>query len=244
MGVLKNEEDKGGEGDDKPKPLTIEDVQAIVSKTVNRSVTDHIKRALEGDSFTTKMADIVKAALQATKDEDPDGDEPTGGAGDKARGGDGKFAGKLSPEAEARIKAAEKRAEKAEKLALDNEKRAKEAEEKKAWQEERTTLTGALTKAGVRKELMPAAIALLHTEQKRLSRAEDGTLRFKHGDDDHEVDAGIAAFLKTEEGQSYLPPRNAAGSGSTGANRGTGGGTTSGSASDADIGAWLSSPRT
>lgn len=218
--------------DDKPKPLTAEDVQGIVNKTVNRAVTDHLKRAFAGDDFKSAIGEAVKAGLQATKDDAGD-DEP--GAGDKAKPrGEG---GKFSPEYEARIKAAERRAEKAEKLALDTEKRAVDAETKKAWQEERTTLAGALTKAGIRKELMPAAMALLHTEQKRLTRAEDGSLRFKIGDDEHEVDAGVSAFLKTEEGQSYMPPRAAAGSGGTAAGRPGAGGKPE--YSDADLGALL-----
>lgn len=238
----KDDKDKGGEGDDKPKPLTAEDVQAIVSKTVNRTVTDHLKRTFEGESFTTKMGEIVKAALQATKDETTD-DEAAGGAGDKARGGDGKFAGKLPPEVEARIKAAEKRAEKAEKLAQDEADLRKKTVLEKEQLDDRGALGAAFKARGVRDELVEAAVALHYG--KTAARGEDGKLRWREGDDELEVAAGVEKWTKTPAGMAFLPPRQAAGSGNTGGGRTpAGAGTASGSASDADIGAWLSAPRT
>jgi len=204
----------GGAGDDKPDPPDLESlvataVAAALPKVMHGAITAHLKR------LEAKFEDRFSKIEKPTEEEDAD---PGAGAGDdagakKPAGGGG---GKLTPELEARIRAAEKRAEKAEKIAADEKAARETAEATARAREERSALHEALAAAGVPKERLRGATALLYTEDKRVKRTDDGKIHFVVADDDEKpIAEGVAAWLKTPEGLQYAPPRNAGGSGAT-----------------------------
>lgn len=203
----------GGAGD--AKPLTADDVGKLIDerlgKAVNAAVTAQLKRV----DFAKMIGDAVAQAIPPK-----DGDDPPAGGDDKGGKAGG---GKLDPELERRIKAAEKAADDARKLAADEKAKREEAEAKARAQEERTQLHGLLQTAKIRPELLELTVDQLHA--KRLVRDDEGALRWK-GDDGALVDPkdGLAAFLKTPTGLALLPPRDAGGSGAGGGKPPAGGG--------------------
>lgn len=217
---------------DKPKPLTIEDVQAIVSKTVNGTVKDHVKRALATDDFKTLLSESMKSALQATKDEvDEDGDQPPAGDKAKARGEGGKFSG----EVEKRLKQLERDLERSKAETTAERQKREKTELEQAQAADRGALAGALKAKGVREELVEAAVALHYGRSAK--RGDDGKLRWHDGEDELDVEAGVEKWAKTPAGQAFLPPRAAAGSGGTAAGRPGAGGKVE--YTDADLGTLL-----
>lgn len=96
----------------------------------------------------------------------------------------------------------------------EGEKKLREAgEQKSRTDEERATVLAALTEKGVTGPKARAALALLHTEDKRVVRDEDGKIIFRDDDGPADFRKGFEAWINSEEGKHFLPARGAAGSG-------------------------------
>jgi hypothetical protein len=203
------EDDKGGGGDDLEAKIAAA-VAAALPKALNGAITSHLNRV------TAKFEERFKAI-----------EKPPGG-----EGGEGEDGGEVPPkpvvkgapgasglslEVEQRILRAEKRAEKLEReVKEEREKRAAE-ETKRLTNEERGALSKLLGEKKVSPEMIDAALAMLHTEQKRVARGEDGKLSWRGDDDDHVgLGEGVDAFLKTPTGQRFLAPTGSQGGGGSG----------------------------
>ena len=227
----------GGSGDDKDKkPVTAADVQAMidksVGKSVNAAVTTHLKRALGGDDFKASLGevlkstlpDILKGAKPAGGEDDPDdgGDPPD----DKAKGKKGGKGGDdgVPPDVRRRLDQLEKQVKQRDDE-LAKEKAAREAEKKeRETAEEKSALTKALTDSGLAPKRVKAAVALLYGEEKRVIRGEKGQLFFKLEDEDgdeveYSLADGVKRWVASDVGQDFLPAKPVAGSGNTGGER-------------------------
>lgn len=105
---------------------------------------------------------------------------------------------------------------------FSEERSAREREvQTRMQQEEKTALSQALNANGVTGAKLRAAMAILYTEDKRISRDEKGEIGFKvprgSGQNTYEemlpIEAGVVEWLKTDDGKEFAPPRNAHGSG-------------------------------
>ncbi len=220
----------GGGGD--TKPLTAEDV----AKIVNGAVTAHTKR-LEA-SFEKRLAAVEAARSKAAAGDDDEDDDEAGTPPPKkvAKGGEG--AAGLSPEVEKRIRELEKTAKSAVKLAEEERTKRTEAEQRQTRLEERSRLADGLIGVGVQKDMLEPALALLHTEQKRVRRGDDGEVYY-HKDEATAVPLadGLKEWAATPLGQRFLPAKDVGGSGNRGGGKPGAGGKTE--YSDADLGGLL-----
>lgn len=212
------EDDEGG-GDG---AVTMDAVKALVDASVNGAVKAQIKRALGSPEFTSAITAAVKAAVKPAGDDeggsDDEGDEGAGNAPatPRAKGA------AADPAVQAQLAELAK-ANRQLKATLAAEQRARtEAAERGRRDEERQRLTEALIAGGVDKGMVKGAIALLLHEERRVKRAADGTdgtpgaIMFHHADEDHDVDAGVKAWLGTPDGQRYLAPAPVQGTGGRG----------------------------
>lgn len=174
-----------------PKYLTVEDFNRAASARDKR-----LEQRLE------KMLAERAAPKPAPADDDADEPQPAAAQGAAA------------PSSDAAIKRLEKM--------LERERKAREATEatlrdnaaKSARDEERSRLAEQLTAEGITGAKLKAAVALLHTEERRIKRNDQGSIVYV-GDDGDETDlkAGLKSWLSTDDGKSFLPPRGAQGSG-------------------------------
>lgn len=221
------EEQEEGEGEE-PSYMTAEQVNAAITKAFGRFARRQLPKILESSlADTLSKAGIGRAG---EGEEEPEGGE--GGEGGEGEGagavGDGTSAPKraAAPKQPGGAPAAPTPADrKVAKLQREMEalRAEREAERQKALrQEERTSVHEALTGAGVRKEMLgPLATWLLSEESGRMVRRDTGgKLVWAAGadtgaDDVDEVAVkdGLGAWLKTETGKSYLPPRPVGGGG-------------------------------
>jgi hypothetical protein len=83
--------------------------------------------------------------------------------------------------------------------------------------EERTKLKDALVAKGVDPTRARAAVAVLHTEDKRIRRDKDGSIVFEFQRDGYRdqksLKEGVDEWLSTDEGKHYAPARTPGGSG-------------------------------
>jgi hypothetical protein len=99
----------------------------------------------------------------------------------------------------------------------DDERRAREEMELRTRRnEERQHLTAALRASGVSEPMIRTLVPYLHSEAGKVKRGDDGSIVFVHDDEEHPLEKGVAAWLKTEDGKAYLPPVDAGGSGNRG----------------------------
>lgn len=219
--LMNKEGEGGGGGGETPDiaKLVADAVAAALPKALNGAITSHMNRV------TAKFEERFKAIEKPPVDDDEAGGE--GGEGApvvKPKGG----AGGLSPEVEARIRAAEKRAEKAEKTAAEEKTIRERAVAEGRVKEERATLQDALVAAGVQKKMLGPAVAFLYGEQKRIKRltaeGQDDKLVWVDGDEEHSIADGVKAWTKSEDGMGFMPSRDVGGSGGTGGGRGGAGG--------------------
>lgn len=191
-------ENEGGEDDDKKFTERFNRLfHAAMSEREKRSA-DKIKKDLDAqfEAFGGKMLDQFKALIPEPPKPEPQKPEP----------------GKLPPEIEGRIKAAEKAAEKAAQAAAEEKAKREQAEQRARITEERQLLQAELAEAKVRPGVVGMAMNHLHA---RIVRDEGGAVRWK-GEDGELVDvkAGIKGYLETDEGRELLPARPAGGAGS------------------------------
>jgi len=198
----------GGTTDDEPKPLTHEAVHSAIGDRLKRYESKQEERF---KSFEQKLAvlDSLPALLEQLK---------AGGApAPTAQGaqGDGTKPPKENDEArQARIESEKLR----KRLDEIEAQRQAEREQIKA-QEERTALQAALTSAGIADARQQrAAMAILYTEEKRVTRNADGEIMFKtvdkYGDPvDRPLADGVKEWADSDDGKAFLPPKDARGSG-------------------------------
>jgi hypothetical protein len=115
------------------------------------------------------------------------------------------------------LKRLRKRLEASEKEREAEKKAREEQSAKSALAEERAKLGDALTAANVDSKWHRAAMALLHTEDKRVRRNAEGKVIFLDDDgDEMELGAGLKHWLTTDDGKKFVPARGASGSGAVG----------------------------
>jgi hypothetical protein len=198
--------DKGAEGESQgPKYMTAEEFNRAQSSREKR-LREQIKKDL---AEMLAKSPAPKAAEADDGDEGEDEGKPAEGAkGDK-------------PQAPADATAAElkrlrKRLEASEREREAEKKAREEQAAKAARDEERSKLSEALVAAGADAKRVRAAVALLHTEDRKVRRNAEGRIVFlADEDDEQDLPAGVKAWLGTDEGKAFLPTRGAEGSGST-----------------------------
>jgi hypothetical protein len=195
------------ETNDKPAPLTREDVERMAAEIANRAAADHGKRLQAKYEKQLEEERSKRETLQAQLDELRTPKEEPEGKGKKEPKEDAR-----AKEFEARMAAIEKERA-AERTALaDKERKAQEAEE-------RSVALDALKDIGVTGAPAQAAHLLLKTEGK-IARDEDGKLVFvvpKDGYTDRlSIADGVKEWAGTEAGKAFLPPKGVSGSGNKG----------------------------
>lgn len=156
-----------------------------------------------------------KFAALAPKPKDDDDDEPAEQQGTTTQTPAGQTAGgqAAAPSNDKEIRKLQKQLARMN-AERDTEKKAnEEAAAKNRRDTERSKLGEALASAGIAGAKLKAAIALLHTEEARIRTNDEGKIVFVDGDDETDLAAGIKAWLQTEDGKSFAPPRGAAGAG-------------------------------
>lgn len=215
---------QGGAGgsDDTAGALTEaakKEVTDMVNSAVNGAMTNHLGRFKK--QFTDEMTKTFSETLGPISEqlkalaERPQPQPP-------GKGGQGQGQGNELPQEirdamlrnENRIKELEQQ-NKAERDAREQEKNTRLREE------ERNKLQTVLRDRGIPDPLVRAAVAQLHTEDKRVTRTDDGRIVFKFARgqgqaqyfDELDVDKGVDEWLKSDEGKAYVPARQANGSG-------------------------------
>jgi hypothetical protein len=204
------DEDKTGESG-----VNSEEVERQIDEKVNKAISNHLTRfrtAFEKEQAKTFSALLGEAVgpINETLKALAERPEPTPPAGGEGEGGKDDLERKRL---EAQIKDLEARAVRA-------EQEREQERATRAREEERNELSKALGEQGITGARQRAAMALLYTEEQRVVRDDDNAIRFtvpKGGYvDEVPLSDGIAEWLKTEEGKTFLPPRGSHGSGNTG----------------------------
>ena len=161
-----------------------------ISKTVNAALSSHMKRqkpGLDAEGLEKFMADREAVLAEA--------------AAVKAKGGDSEVA-KL-----------QKQLEKQGRDFAEMRATAEKATAAKRDTDGRLALTLELEKGGITGARLKHA--LNHLRAEGLAKLGEGDkLIFAKGDDEQDLAAGIAEWLKSEDGKYFLPPSGAGGSGS------------------------------
>lgn len=215
---------EGGAGGGQGGALSEEakkEVEGIVNGAVNGALSSQLTRFKK--SFTEEIGQTLQTALGPITEKlasfQPGQQQP----GHVAPGGK-----PLDPTVQEHIARLEGRAKELE-ANVAKEKAAREAEaaarEKDRLEnmakEERAELASALRAKGIPEVQVKAAVALLHTEDKVVGRGEGGAIVFKIQKgtgqakyvDEVSIEAGVDEWLKTDDGKSFLPPRQVGGSG-------------------------------
>lgn len=182
--------------------LTRDEVSEMINKTVNAAVSTHNKRLMKGieSQITDALAPLAEKLNSA-----PAASETSESAEDPA-------AKQLKAQLDAM------------KAQLESEKNQREMEKgKRLVAEERDVLRSTLLNNGVPADKVELAEAYLYDRHKRVARDEEGNIQFlvpEQGYTDKlSMSEGISKFLKTDTGKSFLPPKDAGGSGSRGGGR-------------------------
>lgn len=190
--------DKSGEGE-APKAITHEDVHGAISERLKRQEA----KAQEREKALLDRLEALTATIEQLKTPAAPAEGGKGGKSEDA-------VAKAIKDAEDRFKS---------RLKVMEDERA--AERSKAMvQEERSELAKALSKAGITDPVkQKAAVAVLYTEDKRISRDANGQIVFKgkdkYGDDTElPLEEGIGEWASTDEGKFYQPAKQVGGSGS------------------------------
>lgn len=226
--ILMNQENGqgGGGGGGQPKPggegggapALSDDARGEVAKLVNEAVSGAVTRHMAnfkkqfsedmGKTFAETLGPISQQ-LQALSESNQ---APKGGRN-------------VAPSEDRETKEAMTRYEgRIKELEQANAKEREAREQEKATrlrEEERGSLATALRAAGLPDTTVKAAVALLHTEDKKVARTEDGRIVFRmekgqgvsRYTDELDLDAGVGEWLKSDEGKSFMPARPAQGAG-------------------------------
>ncbi len=210
----------GGAGDPGGEPALSEAATAQVAKMVNDAVTGAVTNHL--GRFKKSFTEEITKTLGDTMG--PISEQLRALAEAPSKGGRGKTGGdngEPSSEVKEMLTRYEGRIKELE-AANKSERDAREAEKAtRLREEERSSLGAALRAAGLPDISVKAAVALLHSEEKKVSRTEDGRIVFKmekgtgsaRYTDELDMEAGVAEWLKTDDGKGFVPARQASGSG-------------------------------
>jgi hypothetical protein len=188
-----------------PKFMTAEDFNKAQSAREKR-FREQMKKDL-----ADMLAQFSPSKGKQTDTEESDEDDPAEASAKPA--GQPSAPAQSDPTA-AELKRLRKRLEASEKEREAERKAREEQAAKLARDEERTKLQDALVSAGVAPKRVRAAIALLHTEDRKVRRNQEGKIIFALDDDDEaDLVSGVKQWLATDEGKDFLPPRGAEGSG-------------------------------
>lgn len=207
---------EGGEGGEAAlNEAQAKEVTKLVNDAVNGAVTNHLTRFKKQftEEITKTLGDALGPVSEQLKGVLEAAQKPASGKPAHTPGPDNETQQMLT-RYEGRIKELEA-SNKAEKDAREAEKATRLREE------ERSSLSTALRARGLPDPQIKAAVALLHTEDKRVGRTEDGRIvfRIEKGTgagkyvDEVDIDAGADEWLKTDEGKSFTPARPANGGG-------------------------------
>lgn len=207
---------EGGAPEGTLSELAKREVGDMVNAAVNGAVTNHLTRFKK--QFTEEVTGLLGQSLGPISEQlKLLAERPAPAAG----GGKGGQPDQVSDQVKADLLRYEARIKELEGIAK-NERDAREQEKAtRLREEERTTLANVLRQAGLGDPQVKAAVAVLHTEDKKVSRTEDGRIVFKieRGSgaakytDEMDLDKGVGEWLKTDEGKGYVPARQAAGAG-------------------------------
>lgn len=184
-----------------------------LDERVNGAVGARLTRFAEKD-LPEKIAAGLKPIAETL--------DKIGGKGkgdDKGGKGKGDESVDVESEVEKRVRAHLKK--------IDDERAAERADVQR--KEERAELQRVLIERGMDPKRAKGAVALLHGDERRIKRDGDGNIVFtvergsgsSRYSDELSLSDGVAAWLDTDDGKSYLPPKGARGSGSAPANKTT-----------------------
>lgn len=227
---------KPGQGQEVSDPVSLTDeqvkqVEGIVNGAVNGAITNHLSR------FKKDMTESVTSLLGQQLA--PIGEQlktlasapaPTPGAGKKGSADD--LPDSIREQMARQTTQIDEQKKQIDQLLAANkaEKDAREAElNNRLKGEERNAIAAHLRTKGWNDASIRAATAILHTEDQRVSRSEDGSIVFRQQKgtgaaayvDQLPVEKGLDLWLTSDEGKSLTPARQVAGSGA-GSARGTG----------------------
>jgi len=197
----------GTEGEE--KPLTRKDVEEMIGKQIgthinSRGFQEKLRKGLATSDDVGGIKAILEELRAGKKTETPADDDAV----------DGKKA--LDPEVVKTMSKLEERLTASERKAKLAEEENLAIKESQARSQEKSALVTAL-QGKVRPALLPAAVALLYGEQKKVRRDKDGGIVFevkrKDYTDELTVEEGVLEWLATPEGKEYLPPVGAGGTG-------------------------------
>jgi len=214
---------EGVGGEDTPTGGFDENMRNEMTKMVNQVVSSQFKRGFVQEMIGSAVKDSIASALKAqmpsasatgAKNLSPDPESkssaPSNGTGDRhAAGAPEEFTARLA-DYDRRVKQLQ------EQLAQQQES-AKSEKQNALRSEERSRLEHELRSNGIPDERLRGAVALLYTEDSRVSRDSDGNILFtvqRDGyTDDLPLSKGVSEWVNGPEGKIYLPPKDVGGSG-------------------------------
>lgn len=193
---------------------TLEGIQATMA-SLPATITESASKAVNG-ALTKRDRAAAEAAAKAQANKPTEGDGDEGDDEDPTAGAAGKQAPGHPPQDPAAAKALrEAKKARAEldrmRKQLEDQAAAAAAERKAIESREDRAALQAVLATRVRPELLESAVAL-HTG--RLHRPDGATAAvWRDGDDEMDLDAGVAKWLSTPAGKAHLPPVDTKGSG-------------------------------
>lgn len=212
--AVKKKPDEGGEGEGGEEPFTEAQLSAI-NGIINGAVGDHLKRKLPGivEGSIKKPLEEIRALLAGKQGGEGEGGgeaeteetEETEARRPAGKGQPQRRAAQPDPAvAQLHKKLAKVEAERAQ------EKAEREAERKANRDKERDgTLRELLSGAGIDPNRLRGAVAVMREQTKYDDKTNEWLVAA--GDDDLDLATGVAAFVSTDEGKSYLAPQQGRG---------------------------------
>ncbi|WP_438029002.1 hypothetical protein [Sorangium sp. So ce233] len=221
------------EGSDQPKHVTQEQIETIVKNSMNSAITSRLsefekrqKNSLTQilaerdkglmETFGTHLATTLDEKLAALK---PKEEEP------KPKGNETATPPQSKPEDSPAFKALMKKLELLEQKNAESETKAREAEAKRRDTELRTSVLKLLNVNGIIGERADLALGVLVDAKKLVGYQPDSDeIVFKSGEEALPIADGLKSWIKTDQAQIFLPPKDIKGSGDRPSGGGGGGG--------------------
>lgn len=205
--------DKGGEGQGGGAASAVTDeMRKEISRVVNGTVKTYTARLK--DDITSILDERLKTFQPSPGAGGSGTGSGHGGGGGSGTGGGG-GAAEETPEMK---KLKSEMATLQQRLQQADQERQQERD-KALRTEERNELTSELRKVGIPEARIKGAVAYLLHEAGVIKRDESGGIiwpvKRDWGPENVPLAQGVAAWLETDEGKAYLPPKQAAGSGQT-----------------------------
>jgi len=209
------------EGSDQPKHVTQEQIETIVKNSMNSAITSRLSEfeKRQKNSLTQLLAERDKGLLEAfgthlttTLDEKlaalkPKEEEP------KPKGNEQP---PPAPKVEdsPTFKALMRKLEQLEQKNAESETKARDAETKRRDTELRTSVLKNLNLNGITGERADLALGVLVDAKKLVGYQPDSDeIVFKNGDEALPIADGLKSWIKTDQAQIFLPPKDTKGSG-------------------------------